>query len=313
MVLETIYIIRHASRMHWSVNPHTVTYHASIPTPTSIPTDPALTSYGEKQAQQLGAHIPTLQPPISQVYSSPYYRCLQTLKPGVEALQARGYKNGVIVDNGFEEWYGETGDHREHPRPAKVEELAREHFQHMGLRCLERTVIKSSRFGEGMMQLHNRIAYALHRIIERADKEGEASILICTHAAAMIAIGRVLTGNMPEDTSVEDFHCYTASMSRYDRKDCAFEAPDNVGMWDPVKESLIPDVNWQGRGVMGGWDSVLNGDCSYLEGGKERGWHFQGDESFLTAVPDQEIICDGINAEEGAEEKDDAGGKSSRL
>jgi transcription factor C subunit 7 len=298
--------------MAWSVNPHTVTYHAGIPTPTSIPTDPALTSYGEKQAEQLGAYLPTLEPQISQVYSSPYYRCLQTLRPGVEALQKKGYSNGVIVDNGFEEWFGETGDDREHPRPAKVEELRDEHFPHMGLRGLEKTIIKSSRFGEGIMQLHNRIAYALHRIIERADKEGEKSILICTHAAAMIAMGRALTGVMPEDTSVEDFHCYTASLSQYNRRTVESHPPSDIAWWNPEAENVIPDVRWQEQGVMGGWDSVLNGDCSYLEGGPERGWHFAGDESFLKAIPDQEIICDGMR-DDILEEQGNAAGKSSKL
>ena len=35
----------------------------------------------------------------------------------------------------------------------------------------------------------------------------------------------------------------------------------------------VPQIDWRaGKGVAGGWDCVLNGDCSHLEGGEERGW-----------------------------------------
>jgi transcription factor C subunit 7 len=309
--------------MTWSVNPTTVTYFNHMPTPTSIPTDPALTSYGEQQAQQLGAHLPSLLPPLSQVYSSPYYRCLQTLQPGIAELKKHGYKNGVIVDNAFEEWYGETGDHREHPRPAPFASLRDKHFPHMDLREFdEGIIIKSSRFGESIASLHNRIAYGLHRVIERAEKRGEKSILICTHAAAMIAMGRVLTGHMPEDVDVDDFHCYTASLSQYNRKSNQMASPTEVGTWDPEREDAIPDLDWRGNGVQGGWDSILNGDCSFLKGGEERGWHFHGDESFLKSGPAADTFYEqtGTNdvgpARGGGDERSkdgDAVGKGSRL
>jgi transcription factor C subunit 7 len=292
-----------------------------MPTPTSIPTDPALTSYGEQQAQQLGAHLPTLEPPLSQVYSSPYYRCLQTLQPGVEELKRHGYTSGVIVDNAFEEWYGETGDHREHPRAAPFASLRDEHFPQMGLKQDEQgIIIKSSRFGESITALHDRIAYGLHRVIERAEKRGERSIIICTHAAAMIAMGRVLTGIMPKDVDVEDFHCYTASLSQYNRRSNGTGSSKAVDMWDPEKESVIPDVNWRGNGVHGGWDSILNGDCSFLKGGEERGWHFSGDERFLTPGADTFYVQSGTtdleptpSGGQGKDEKGDAIGKGSRL
>ena len=35
----------------------------------------------------------------------------------------------------------------------------------------------------------------------------------------------------------------------------------------------VPKVDWRaGKGVAGGWDCVINGDCNHLEGGEERGW-----------------------------------------
>lgn len=35
----------------------------------------------------------------------------------------------------------------------------------------------------------------------------------------------------------------------------------------------VPKADWRaGKGVAGGWDCVINSDCSHLEGGEERGW-----------------------------------------
>merc|ERR1712093_759704 len=50
-------------------------------------------------------------------------------------------------------------------------------------------------------------------------------------------------------------------------------------------ETDIPRVEWKdGKGVAGGWNITVSGDCTFLSGGEERGWRFSGDESFdLTA------------------------------
>jgi transcription factor C subunit 7 len=291
--------------MTWSVDPYTVQYFSGIPTPTGIPTDPALTSYGEAQAEQLGNHVLTLRPPIDQVFSSPYYRCLQTIRPAVQKLQRNGYNKGIIVENGFEEWFGATGDHRTHPRPATVETL-NPHFENLNLHLHpEGPAIVPTQTGETVDGLHDRIAFALHRTIERADIAGYKSIIICTHAAAMIAIGRALTGDMPEDYTKEDFFCYTASMSQYRRGNATFGLDEDVASWTKAKPEDIPVINWRGKGVKGRWKCIENGQASYLRGGAERGWKFSGDESFLK---DPNGFNDGMNEMEAAEKA-----KSSRL
>ncbi|KIW05063.1 hypothetical protein, variant [Verruconis gallopava] len=295
MVLETIYVVRHGFRMTWSVDPYAVRYYSNIPTPTGLPADPALSSYGETQAEQLGVKLTLLDPPVDQIISSPYYRCLQTLKPGVLRLQKeRGYRNGVLLESGFEEWYGETGDHREQPSPLAYHLLRRNFFPDLDLKWDEQRegdtdsrgadgVVRPNRYGESIEGLHNRVAYALHKTIERADREGWKTILICMHAAVMISIGRALTGRMPEDVTEEDFKCFTASLSQYNRRKPYRTARDvpAVDAWDFRQQDKVPRVQWEGVGVMGGWDCVLNSDCSFLSGGEERGWHFSGDESFI--------------------------------
>jgi transcription factor C subunit 7 len=145
-----------------------------------------------------------------------------------------------------------------------------------------RPVIKPSVNGESIEELHNRAAYALHRIIEQSDREGVNAICICTHAATLIAIGRVLTGRMPEDIAEEDFRPFTCGLSTFVRKG----GKENVGSgreWEGP-ETKVPAVEWRdGKGVGGGWELKVSGDCSFLSGGEERGWRFSGDESFAAA------------------------------
>lgn len=99
----------------------------------------------------------------------------------------------------------------------------------------------------------------------------------------MIAIGRALTGNMPEDECAEDFNCYTCAFSKFARKTPSAttngsKTPTDplaatAQKWDPSNPDDVPDINWRnGRGVQGGWTCEVNGDCSFLENGEERGW-----------------------------------------
>jgi transcription factor C subunit 7 len=105
--------------------------------------------------------------------------------------------------------------------------------------------------GEKIVELHERVRNALNHIITTMDNDpGQPkTVLICTHAATMIAAGRVLTGRMPDDLDEDDFKCFTAGLSKY------------------VRRSTDPD-----RGVAGNWDCELNSETSYLSGGAERGW-----------------------------------------
>ena len=105
---------------------------------------------------------------------------------------------------------------------------------------------------------------------------GERAILICTHAASMIAIGRALTGRMPEDICEEDFKTFTCGVSTFRRRTCnavGLERARSEALegWEPGRP--IPRIRWMdGKGVGGGWDCEVNGDCSFLEDGQERGW-----------------------------------------
>lgn len=257
--------------MNWVVDHITGDYKSQIPTPTGIPSDPVLAGYGVQQSKQLGEHLMAIEPPVDLIYSSPFYRCLQTLLPFADARAERDGKVTVNIENGLGEFYGLA--RFDHPSPAPIKELNR-HFKN--LQAEEQAIIVPSTKGESIPQLHDRIAYCLQRLIERADKDPTQpkALLICTHAASMIAIGRALTGRMPEDIGEEDFKCFTCSCSKFTRRSkAAHNAGRGSSLWSAEKPEQIPDIYWRdGAGVAGGWNCEINGDCSFLSGGEERGW-----------------------------------------
>jgi transcription factor C subunit 7 len=286
MTLEIIYVTRHGVRSrpcnlscntdliasqfrsNWVVNPNGE-YTASIPSPTGIPSDPALASYGVVQSKELATHLKTLDPPIQRFYSSPFYRCLQTINPAVEAISfqtADTRTHKIRGENGIGEWYGTA--RFSHPSPAEPQLL-----KGLFARFDEEyePVIKPSANGEKIEELHDRSAYALHKIIERSDKEGVKAICICTHAATLIAIGRVLTGRMPENIAEEDFRPFTCGVTTFVRRSRT-NIDVAVNEW-AGPGARIPAIPWRdGNGVGGGWDVKNNADCTFLSGGEERGW-----------------------------------------
>ncbi|KAJ5774951.1 hypothetical protein N7457_009847 [Penicillium paradoxum] len=321
MPLDTIYLTRHGHRLSWSIDFRTGTYKSQFPTPTGNPADPALTSHGVRQSHELAAHIaaPQFHPKPFRIYSSPFYRCLQTIQPSVEELKrisasSESQQDGqlgsidrhaeldVRIENGLGEWFGATNffDHPPHPTP----ETMSTHFPTLLQESNPpyKPLLIPSRRGETITQLHNRVAIALEGIIAEIDAEIAAleaglpldqrtskSVLICAHAAPLIAMGRVLTGRMPDDSSEEDFNVFTAGLSTFKRRDGSATGQKEGLTENPLAEGTkfirasraVP--LWRGgRGVGGGWDCLANGDCSFLSGGAERGWHFDGEESFNT-------------------------------
>ncbi|KAA8627710.1 phosphoglycerate mutase family protein [Pyrenophora tritici-repentis] len=101
-MIEVIYVVRHAFRANWSVDPQTGVYTASMKTPTGIPTDPPLTSHGVDQSKELAEYLSHVEPAVDRIYSSPFYRCLQTIKPFSDQLFEQGKANGLIrIDRGI--------------------------------------------------------------------------------------------------------------------------------------------------------------------------------------------------------------------
>ncbi|KAF2228704.1 phosphoglycerate mutase-like protein [Viridothelium virens] len=259
-MLDTIYVVRHGFRSNWVVDPKSGKYTNNIRSPTGIDGDPALTSYGVEQSKQLAQRLTKMDDPIETIYSSPFYRCVQTLKPFIQGLYEEGSPPGsstVKYEHGLGEWFG-IADF-EHPQPVQYEVLQAEHFPFLAQGTLFGVIPNPK--GESIAGLHDRVARILNAIIQFEDRRPEQprALLICTHAAVMIAIGRVLTGHMPADPNEEDFRCGTCSLSEYKRKS-PLRAREEWQDWE------------NGIGIAGGWDVALNGDCSYLSNGEERTW-----------------------------------------
>lgn len=207
-------------------------YSSTLRSPTGIAADPALTAHGVDQAKELGQRLVAADPPIERVYSSLYYRCLQTVEPFVRSASSsapssvrkdaeKGTRHcqqqqqlHVRGETGLGEWYGSAPF--EHPVPASLATLET-HFPSLLDRDYQPAVVPT-RMGESVNELHDRLAVTLEQLISECDRDGIRAVLLCSHAAPIIALGRVLTGNMPENIEVEDFRAFTCGLSVFRRR-----------------------------------------------------------------------------------------------
>ncbi|KAI4206350.1 MAG: hypothetical protein LQ348_001019 [Seirophora lacunosa] len=261
-------------------------YHTNSPTPTSIPNDVPLSAYGVGQSKELAIAVGELDPPVTSVFSSPFYRCLQTIEPAITRL---GENVKVRVDNGIGEWYGHSSTFT-HPAPPSLSLLCTKYFPSLKINPDYRPSCIPSPSGETIAELHDRVAYALSCIIQTVDSETraeeEVSILICTHAATLIAIGRCLTGNMPSDVGQEDYLAPCAGLTKFVRRKAS--ARQEFGN----SKDGAGNADWkEGKGVAGGWNCELNGNCDHLAAGAERTWHFSGEEAF--SDPESTVVGPG--------------------
>ncbi|RDL39895.1 uncharacterized protein BP5553_04235 [Venustampulla echinocandica] len=280
MVLHTIYLTRHGFRANWSSEPPKA--HSS----GRIPPDTPLSTYGEQQAQELAAHLLQVDPRPDIIYSSPFYRCIQTVQPSIDSYAARSDDDGQICgisipihgEPGLGEWYGASRTSDPQPAPPKT---LQSYFTNFSLDY--EPIWTPSPAGETILELHERAAFTLACMIRDLDThpDGPKCVLICTHAATFMAVSRALTGFFPEDITVQDFHPWTAGLSKFVRRDVGESTAQRV----KNENDELPKVDWKGgKGVGGGWDCVVDGDCTFLSGGEERGWRFSGRESFSHAV-----------------------------
>ncbi len=281
MPVNEIILLRHGHRIAWTLDPTTGKYTANHPYPTKLPADPPLASHGVDQAVETATYLAEQLGELARqdrlrVYSSLFYRCLQTLKPTVDKLRSSVAPNlQVRGERGCGEWFGHAWF--EQPVPATAERLKKEFFPFIDARYQSKVV--PDRHGERVEELHDRIARAFTRVIQDVDQEYQSvgrgsedvTLLICGHAAQIICSGRVLTGEMPDNIDEEDFRCFTCGISKFRRR---------------ARDPAYDENDWRGKGVTGGWDCILNSWCGHLSGGEERGWHFHGDESFDSYSPE---------------------------
>ncbi|KAH0525149.1 hypothetical protein TsFJ059_007553 [Trichoderma semiorbis] len=232
----------------------------------------------------------TIDPPVDVVYSSPYYRCLQTITPFIELQQQQqqqrhAHRHGestspgsgsdsgppstsaatmIRPEHGICEWFGSAPF--EHPGPASSSVL-KSLFP-----AFDESYVSAQhppKRGETLAQLQARLTATMQSIIDRCDAEDRRAVVLCTHAAVVIMLGRILTGDFPETVDTDDFHAFTCGLSVYRRK------LDDRDQGRRGKGEL-PDKEPNPSAVaVGGWSCEANSDCSFLAGGEERGWYVE--------------------------------------
>ena len=231
-MLDTIYICRHGFRMNW--------IGAENFPVTNRPRDPVLTAHGQQQAQHLASYLGSLstseQPQL--IISSPYYRCLQTSLPTASALKLE-----LVAEPGLAEWFPTAPPNTGiHPSPARASYM-QEFVPQLSLSWTP--LLYPDNSGETISQLHARARRVLDLIQQRCHQLGVSRVLICSHAATIIAMGRVLLNDDSDAKRTKFIGAGTASLSKYVRQHASGE-----------------------------WKQELNGDASFLPGGVEREWHF---------------------------------------
>ena len=242
VMLNTIYVARHAHRM--------ANDELKL---SSIPRDPMLTARGEEQKHEFAAFFDSMsceeRPQL--VICSPYTRCIKTALPLVKSLGLE-----LCVEPGLAEWFApvwptHTG---KHPSPRAAEHVA-PHFPAVSLRWTP--LLYPNPDGESIPALHMRMRECVRRIDDRCTAWGIDRVLLVSHAASAIALGRMLqTQGTFEDVCDKPIHAATASLSKYVcKRDASRNAADQV------------------------WSQEYNGATWFLKNGAEREWNF-------TFVPD---------------------------
>ncbi|KAJ3546352.1 hypothetical protein NMY22_g2089 [Coprinellus aureogranulatus] len=216
--------------------------------PTGLPRDPPLAAHGEKQAQELADYflsLPEDERPTA-IFSSPYYRCLQTSQPTAKALGLP-----IHIEHGIAEWYSPVVPGSGlHPRPGLPSSLV-QHFPEIDTKLWPSPLYYPSRKGETVEEVHLRVDGFLSLLPQAlAQKAGEIDMrrpLFVSHAATAIVLVRELLGDR--------------------------ELPLKYGCCS-LSELVRKDGVENGETLLGAYRAVKLADGSHLKEGASREWGF---------------------------------------
>ncbi|OWT36104.1 transcription factor C subunit 7 [Cryptococcus neoformans] len=300
-MLKYIYVCRHGFRSNW-VDP-------SIKSgPTGMNRDPPLAAHGLDQAESLATFLSspssTSPYPIPEiVFSSPFYRCIQTALPTAQALgltladgesfddeneddeqiSAEGQKEkrgeakrkrksrkGLHLEHGVGEWYSPVYPNTGlHPRPSLSHALS-PLFPPGSINPFYQPTLFPSRKGESLEELHERAEIFIDAWTRRVEGEWPdvECVVIFAHAASIIALGRALTGNRSLEVIAG---CATTSL--YARK----QSPSSSSSSSPKPNPGSSQ-----------YTILYSGRYDYLPLGLERDWSFAD----VVLTPDGEVVGD---------------------
>lgn len=167
---------------------------------------------------------------------SPFYRCLQTATPLADRLDLP-----ILIEHGLSEFYLSVQQGR-HPR-AKSASVLQQWFPRIDPLAHDSLVYPNQK-GETILEVHSRAEVTLRKLITITEARDPhvRHVIIFTHAATNIAMGRALTAD-----STLSIRSGTCSVGKYKRN------------------ASVPNV----RDGLGQWTQTLNGDTSFLKAGEE--------------------------------------------
>ncbi|WVQ82531.1 hypothetical protein IAT38_004660 [Cryptococcus sp. DSM 104549] len=313
-MLEYIYICRHGFRSNW--------VDSSIKSgPTGMNRDPPLAVHGVEQAHELATFLSTPSlthphPTPELVFSSPFYRCIQTALPTAQALGLAnpGAGQGVRLEHGVAEWYSPVYPNTGlHPRPGPPQSLA-PLFPEGSVNLDYQSTVFPSRKGESLQDLHDRAELFVDAWVSRVEAEhpGVKCVVIFAHAASLIALGRALTGDRKLDVTAG-----CASTALYQRKPpssvpssltnplhesrstSSLAAADSLltlsSSGDQATDAPTPAAATSASAPCGTaqWNILYSGRVDYLSQGLERDWSFAS----VVLADDGEVINDNGDGE----------------
>ncbi|KAG8857409.1 hypothetical protein FRB96_005708 [Tulasnella sp. 330] len=240
-MFETVYVARHGFRLNWVMS-----HWDPI---TGTPRDPPLAAYGIAQAEQLASYFSSLpedQRPTA-IFSSPFYRCLQTSTPVAKALGLP-----LHVEHGIMEWYSPVKEGTGlHPRPGTATSL-KAYFPDIDDSYSSTWL--PSRLGETPDQVQKRTDDFLEAFAPRFESGGHppgqhTRILFVGHAASCITLIKSLAGSKAEGKKLRIGCCSVTTLRR--------------------------DAGAEKGVILGAYDIAGLAEAHFLTNGVERDWGFE--------------------------------------
>ncbi|AQZ18085.1 YNL108C and TFC7 (YOR110W) [Zygosaccharomyces parabailii] len=247
MVVKTIYIARHGYRSNWLP-------HGPYPLPpTGVDSDVPLAKHGVDQAKELAHYILSLGNQPEMLFSSPFYRCIQTSEPIADILELP-----IHLDAGLGEWY--KPDREVIPTPAQLEVL-KNFFPGKISDNWEPSVIPSNK-GENEEDLYLRCQQFWLVFIGKLERDfpNVETVLLVTHAASKAALGMNLLGfsnwREPLDEDGNIIRSGSCSLDKYE-------------LVPPTTED--ESLPFEARQ----WRMTMNGNTEFLSKGEEMNWDYR--------------------------------------
>lgn len=201
-----------------------------------------MAKHGEDQAKELAHYILSITPQPEIIFTSPFYRCLQTCTPIADVLDI-----DIELENGIGEWY--KPDRPTIPKPAGYDVLS-PFFTHLKQNWTP--TLYPSLKGETEDDIFERCGEFLKQFIPKFEEKYPdiETVLFVTHAATKIALGTQLLGLSSVHGTIDDedtrLRAGSCSLDKFERSE-----------QEPTQ-----------------WKITMNGNVEFLTGGEEMHWDF---------------------------------------